>query len=212
MCFLSEVVNGLDGDRSSDNVWPFTTSIIIATICGRALEHKHFLPHADQDQDATYDYCQQFQSGQSLNALLTQHIKFLSHHISLASERPDPVIIFVTLAAHMAVFILSETMESRPQTAEPQSQGQKQGTPGSDVMILDHKQPPLNIVHKLGTLTATLGQLNHFRVSLLTPILVFKITAPLFQSENLTTFADTSSYTYSAPAKCQVLLNAHYIK
>ena len=172
MCFLSEVINGLDGDRSADNIWPFTTSIVVATICGRALEHKHFLPHADRSQDVTYDYCHQSQSGQFLNALLTQHIKLLSNHVSLASERPDPVLTFVALAAHMAVFILSEAIEFGPQGTEPQSQGQGQnqnqgqGTPGTGTVLMEHKQRSLNIVHKLGTLTATLGQLNQLRVSL----------------------------------------------
>ncbi|KAK6218925.1 Transcription factor [Colletotrichum tabaci] len=184
MCFLSDVMNGLDEDRTPDNVWPFTKSIVIATICGRALEHKYFLPHADRNQDVTYDYRHHFQSSQSLNALLTQHIKLLSKHVSLASERPDPVLIFVALIAHMVVFVLSETMESTPQFSESQAQSQgqgqgqqqqqqqqqQQGAQEADALVLEHKRRSLELVHKLNALTATLAQLNHFRTHPLTPI------------------------------------------
>ncbi|KAI5918403.1 putative Zn(II)2Cys6 transcription factor [Camillea tinctor] len=158
-CFLSEVMNGLDADYPCDNSSPFTTSIFIATLCGRALEHKHFLPYASQSQGiATYDYCHQFQSRQPLNALLSQHINLLSNHVSIASERPDPTLIFLALLAHMAVFILFETIESKlPQGAEAQSQE-------TDALLVDYKQRSLNIVHNLEALTSILGNLNHFRV------------------------------------------------
>ena len=90
------------------------------------------------------------------------------------------MLIFVALLAHMAVFILSETIEPRPQGIESQSQGQNQsqaqGTQGPGGLLVEHKQRSLDIVHKLGTLTAILEQLNHFRVSLWISILTVSHT------------------------------------
>lgn len=152
-------MNGLGVDQAGGHVSLFTSSIVVATICGRALEHRHFRPHADQPSGAPYNYCHQFQSGPSLNALLSQHLKWFSNHLSLASEPPDPVLIFVALVAHMAVFLLSEP------GPESSCQGSDQGaTRGTDGLSAEQKPRSLDIVHRTGTLTAMLGQLNHFRV------------------------------------------------
>ena len=151
MCFLSEVING-DCERSSDNISLFTESIIVATICGRTLEHKQRTRVVDQ-----YEFCCQHQS---LNALLIQRIKMLSMHVSSMSEHPDPMLIFVALMAYMVVFMLCETIESRPLGTEAQV------TQVIEALLMEHKQRSLDAVHELGMLTSTLRQLNHFQVSL----------------------------------------------
>lgn len=166
MCFLSEFINEADGERPNESVSPFTESIIVATIYGRILEHKQrpsfayqhhlHLQHPDRNRDTTYyEFCRRHRS---LSALMTQHIKTLSMHLSSPSEHSDPALIFVALTAHTAVLMLSENLESQPLSTEPLA---------AQALLTEHKQRLLDAVHELGMLTATLTQVNHFQVSLL---------------------------------------------
>ncbi|RYP04697.1 hypothetical protein DL765_010100 [Monosporascus sp. GIB2] len=162
MCFLSDMINGVDPAGPSDNVSPFTESIIVATICGRALEHKqrslvvhqqhvHLHP-SDRNRDATYEFCRRHRA---LNTLVMQRIKMLSMHVSSTPEHPDPILVYVVLAAYMAVFMLCETIESGPLGTEAQAV--------ADALLMEHNQRSLDAVHALGPLIATLEQLNHFQ-------------------------------------------------
>ncbi|KAF7539929.1 hypothetical protein G7054_g1810 [Neopestalotiopsis clavispora] len=162
MPFLSDMMDVLDSPAggccdSDKTARPFTTSIIIATICGRALQHGYFLPYSGQHQQpSSSDYGNQFQWAQSLDALLDQHIMSLTNHVSVASGRPDPMFIFVGFVAHMANFILSETI--------PDYQQQMAQHGGNEGVLAEHKSPSLDIVHKFSTLATTLGELHQFRV------------------------------------------------
>jgi hypothetical protein len=166
MPFLSDMMDVLDSPAggccdSDKTARPFTTSIIIATICGRALQHGYFLPYSGQHQQpSSSDYGNQFQWAQSLDALLDQHIMSLTNHVSVASGRPDPMFIFVGFVAHMANFILSETI---PDYQQQQSQAMAQHG-GNEGVLAEHKSPSLDIVHKFSTLATTLGELHQFRV------------------------------------------------
>lgn len=75
-------------------------------------------------------------------------------HASL--EYPDPVIAFVTLAAHTAVLMLYDIIESRPLGADAQ------GTQLTQALYAEHKQQSLDAVADIDLLIAELGQ--HFQV------------------------------------------------
>ncbi|KAK8054266.1 hypothetical protein PG996_013567 [Apiospora saccharicola] len=152
--FLAEMISVVDLEWPNNNQSPFTESVIGATICGRVLEHKQKSPTRP---------CQEFcRQHRSLNALLAHRIRMLRIYASL--EYPDPIITFVTLAAHIAVLMLYDLIESRPLGNDAQ------GTQLTQALYTEHKQQSLDAVGDAAMLVAVLGQ--HFQMHPLTPILL----------------------------------------
>ncbi|KAK8023340.1 hypothetical protein PG991_006579, partial [Apiospora marii] len=152
--FLAEMISVVDLEWPNNNLSPFTESVIGATICGRVLEHKQKSPTRP-----CQDFCRQHRS---LNALLAHRIRMLRIYASL--EYPDPIITFVTLAAHIAVLMLYDLIESRPLGNDAQ------GTQLTQALYTEHKQQSLDAVGDTAQLVSVLGQ--HFQMHPLTPILL----------------------------------------
>lgn len=154
--FLSEIIPGFDGKQpnyalADMDISPFTESIIIATICGRALGLKQTSAVAYADRDIDQEFCRPHQS---LNTLLALRTRTLWMQISSSFDHPDPMLIFVTLVAYMTTFMLCESVESMPV-----------GTEEWHAILVESKQRSLEAAHELGMLTAVLAQLNYFQVS-----------------------------------------------
>jgi hypothetical protein len=200
--FLSEVIPGVNGTQPNDaqadmDISPFTESIVIATICGRALGVKQTFAVADTDRDIQ-EYCQRHLL---LNTLLTVHIKILWMQISSSFEHPDPMLVFATLIAYMTTFMLSESVESLPVTDEWQE------------ILIESKQRSLEAARGLGIITTVLTQLNHFQVSSpLSPTM----TSPLQEIKNPeflgTTRTDTPSHADPTLSECEVLLGSCWLE
>ncbi|KAF2258797.1 hypothetical protein CC78DRAFT_525764 [Lojkania enalia] len=161
MCFLSEVIAGIDSEEPNNSatdltMCPFTQSIIVATMCGRALGLKQRFVSQQAYQDVITEF---YLRHQTLNNFLSSRIKILSMQISSNSEHPDALLLFLTLAAYMIVFMLYETIETIPL-----------GTEESHTLLLGHKQRSLDAVHELELLTSMLTQVNHFQMHPFTPI------------------------------------------
>ncbi|GFF27086.1 hypothetical protein IFM61606_09882 [Aspergillus udagawae] len=154
MNFLADMIAVVDLEWPHKNLSPFTESVIGATICGRVLEHKQKPPTR-----ACQEFCRQHRS---LNALLAQRIKMLRIYASL--EYPDPIIAFVALAAHIAVLMLYDLIESRPLGTDAQ------GMQLTQALYTAHKQQSLDAVADMALLISVLGQ--HFQMHPLTPILL----------------------------------------
>ena len=155
MCFLSEVIVGIDSNEQPNNasdfsMCPFTQSIIVATMCGRSLSLKQRFVSQPAYPDMVTEFYIRYQT---LNSFLTARIKNLSMQISSTSEHPDALLLFLTLAAYMVVFMLYETIESIPL-----------GTEESHTLLLGHEQRSLDAVHELNMLTSLLSQVNQFQV------------------------------------------------
>jgi hypothetical protein len=155
MCFLDEVIAGIyseqPGNSAADlTMCPFTQSIIVATICGRALGLKQRFISQQAHQDMITEFYLRYRT---LNTFLTAQIKMLSMQISSTSEHPDALLLFLTLAAYMIVFMLYETIETIPL-----------GTEESHTLLLGHEQRSRDAVHELDVLTSMLTQVNHFQV------------------------------------------------
>lgn len=157
MKFLSAVTRAIDGEQQLnlediDISSPFIQSIIVATFCGRTLEHKLQLGHLQVSSnnpdaaDSMSNFCRRHQP---LMAMLAGYNNKLSARLSSTSEHPDPMLIFVALAAHMAIFMLCEGMDTEP----PQLCG-----------IV------LNAVRQVTMLSTTLGHLNYFQTHPFMPI------------------------------------------
>lgn len=158
MKFLSAVTRAIDGgqqldlDDNLDMSSPFTQSIIVATFCGRTLEHKlqlGLLQLSSNDPNAADSMSNFRRRHQPLIAILTGYNNKLSARLSSILEHPDPMLIFVALTAHMAIFMLYEGMDME----HPQLCG----------IVPD-------AVRQVTMLSTTLGQLNCFQTHPFMPI------------------------------------------
>jgi hypothetical protein len=155
MCFLSEVVAGIDSEQPNNSMTdfamcPFTQSIVVATICGRTLALKQRLVSQQAHQDFITEF---YLRHRTLSTFLTARINILSKQITSTSEHPDPLLLFSTLAAYMILFMLYETMETIPL-----------GTDEVHTLLLGHEQRSLDAAHELDVLISMLPQVNHFQV------------------------------------------------
>lgn len=155
MCFLSEVIAGMDSEQPSNTatdlaMCPFTQSIIVATMCGRALGLKQRLVSQQAYQEVITEF---YRRHRTLNTFLTARIKILSMQISSTSEHPDALLLFSTAAAYMILFMLYETIETIPL-----------GTDEAHTLLLGHEQRSLDAVNELDVLASMLTQVNHFQV------------------------------------------------
>lgn len=159
MGFLAEAMSSPDLDEwPHDGLSSFTESVVGATLCGRVLEHKQLAPTVP-----CTDFCQRHGS---LQALLGRHIKTLRMYASL--EYPDANVAFPALAAHMAVLMLHDLVESRPLGADAQA------TQLTQALLTEHRQQSLDAVADATLLVGVLS--HHFQVS--------KVPSPLFSSSS----------------------------
>lgn len=161
MSFLADMIPVIDLEWPDNDLSSFTETVIGATICGRVLEHKQRPPA--RTRDTTYEFCRRHRS---LNALLAQRIKMLRMHASL--EYLDPNLTFTALAAHIAVLMLYDLIESKPFGTEAQA------TQLTEALHTEHQQQSLDAVADTALLVAALGQ--HFQVK--QPPLLVAITRP----------------------------------
>jgi hypothetical protein len=167
MHFLPEVLNGLGTGWPNDTVTSFTESILVAAIGGRTLECKQRpLRTIDRRSDWGTSTSDLYRQNAFLDLLLTQHIQTLTARVLATVEQPDPIIIFVSLVAYMAVFMMCETME----TTTAGLHGQGQTTQVANDLLVEHKQRSLDATYQLRVLIALLAQINHFQAHPFTPI------------------------------------------
>ncbi|KAL9078509.1 MAG: hypothetical protein Q9157_002565 [Trypethelium eluteriae] len=155
MCYLHEVTTAVNTGRSSGalsrvEICPFAESAIMATICGRVLSFRRQFMAEYGGQGLAPGFYQQYQS---VNALLVDRLQMLSQQVASSQGQPNPILIFLAITAHMAIFMLCETIES------------KQLIPGSpEAALASSKQRSLDGAGELGMLITILSQLNHFEV------------------------------------------------
>ena len=105
MSFLSEAITGGDPTVTS----AFTECIILATISGRALSHRHQSIVENMYVNATDAF---WERHQWINAILTQRIDILSQRYPSTSQHVDPMLLFTCMIAQMTVLYLYITMRS----------------------------------------------------------------------------------------------------
>ncbi|KAJ4304916.1 hypothetical protein N0V90_000444 [Kalmusia sp. IMI 367209] len=156
MCFLNEVIDGMESEQPSTNandfaMCPFTQSIVVATICGRTLSLRQRLLASQQDYQGLLP--ELTLRHWTLSAFLTARIKILSIQITSSSEHPDALLLFSTLAAYMILFMLYETVETTPQ-----------GIDEARTLLLGNEQRSLEAARELETLVGVLTHVNHFQM------------------------------------------------
>ncbi|KFA71414.1 hypothetical protein S40288_04300 [Stachybotrys chartarum IBT 40288] len=155
MCFLSDALGGADGGRpgsamSGEEISPFAESAIMATICGRVLTLKRQPVLEYGTPSATQAFYLQHSS---INTLLMTRLQMLTRAISSVKGHPDSMLVFLATSAYMMIFMLCETVESRPSSAD-----------SSHTVFTDNRQRSLAAARELGNLMAELAQLNYFEV------------------------------------------------
>ena len=129
---------------------PFAESVIMATICGRALGLKRQPVPESKDQNLALGLYRQHQS---IYTLLIARFQTLSRHLSSAQGHPDSMSTFLAMTAYMAIFMLYEILETiHLGAALPES------------TIASNKQRLLDAAAELNTLISTMAQLNYFEV------------------------------------------------
>ena len=104
MGFLSEAITANDQSVMS----PFTECIILATISGRALSHRHQSLVENIYVDASQDF---WDRHRWIDAILTQRIQILSLKYSPASQHADPLLLFTSMIAQATVLYLHKTLQ-----------------------------------------------------------------------------------------------------
>lgn len=189
--FLSEGVVFSDHTTIS----PFQKSIIVVTICGRAMAH-----HQQSKVECVYgnDVSEDFWSRhQWLETLLTQQELILSLEDPSTSEHLDPTMLFIDMMIHATVLYLYKIVESMPWKSDKHQD-----------IVLECQQRALTAVVKLVTVTKSLLQLSCFKVTILLPTSVCVLflgcinthlyqvatTVQLTMSQNLKIYRSTLSH------------------
>lgn len=129
---------------------PFTECIILATISGRALSHRHQSLVENIYVNASQDF---WDRHQWINAILTQRMQILSLKYPPASQHVDPMLLFTSMVAQTTVLYLYKTMECvTPATDENRA------------VMMEYQRCSLMAAQEIVNLTKTLAQLSCFKV------------------------------------------------
>lgn len=146
MGFLSEEITATTPTVMS----PFAECIILATICGRALLHKHCASvervygHTSQDFWDRHHW---------INNILTQRITMLTMKYPPASQHIDPMLIFTEMVANTAILFLYKIIELMPCQ-----------TPSSSANVIEYKQRAVKAAGEIVTITRALSLFTQAKV------------------------------------------------
>ena len=147
MGFLPETITAEDQSAMS----PFTEYIIMVTISGRALSHRHQSLAENVYINTSQDF---WGRHQWISTDLTERMQNLSLKYAPASEQADPLLLFTNMVAQTTVLYLYKIMNSMtPATAENQA------------VMMDYQRCSLVAAQEMVNLAKTLVQLSCFKVS-----------------------------------------------
>jgi hypothetical protein len=150
MGFLSEALVASNATVAS----AFTECIIVATISGRALSHRHQCHIGDMYFDALEDFWTQHQW---INAMHSQRMEAFSSKYSADMQQTDSMLLFIGLMYRITILHLYQTTACMiPATDEEQR----------DLVVQNRKRASL-AAREIVDLTNKLSKLNSFKVSLI---------------------------------------------
>ena len=156
MGFLSEALVA----SNSTVVSAFTECIIVATISGRALSHRHQSHIGDMYFNALEDFWTQHQW---INAMHTQRMEAFASKYSADMQKTDPMLLFIGLMYRIIILHLYQTTACViPATDEEQRNS-----------VLENRKRASLAAKEIVELTNKLSNLNSFKVSyFLSPIYI----------------------------------------
>ena len=146
MGFLSEAITSIDQAGAS----PFTESIILATICGRALSHRQqsVVEHVYSNVPQHF-----WERHEWLYSMLKMRCDNLLLNYPSAMQHADCMLLFTNMMAQTTVLYLCKVIESMPwETDEYRS------------TIFEFKQNSLLAAQEIVNLTRSLPHLSYFKV------------------------------------------------
>lgn len=148
MGFLSEAMTANDQSYMS----PFTECIILVTISGRALSHRHQSLVENIYVNVSEDF---WNRHQWIDAILTQRMQILSLKYPPASQQADPLLLFTSMIAQTTVLYLYKTLKCVTPT-----------TPENEAIVMQYQSSSLVAAQEIVNLTDTLTQLSCFKARL----------------------------------------------
>lgn len=148
MGFLSEEITATTPTVMS----PFAECIVLATICGRALLHKHCASvervygHTSQDFWDRHHW---------IDNILTQRITMLTMKYPPASQHIDPMLIFTEMVANTAILFLYKIIELMPCQ-----------TPTTSANVIEYKQRAVKAAGEIVSITRALSLFTQAKVYL----------------------------------------------
>ncbi|KAF3390939.1 Asperfuranone cluster transcription factor afoA [Talaromyces pinophilus] len=155
MGFLSEEITATTPTVMS----PFAECIVLATICGRALLHKHCASvervygHTSQDFWDRHHW---------INNILSQRITMLTMKYPPASQHIDPMLIFTEMVANTAILFLYKIIELMPCQ-----------TPTSSANVIEYKQRATKAAGEIVNITRALSLFTQAKIHPFTPICLY---------------------------------------
>jgi hypothetical protein len=145
--FLSEAITSLDPKHLSS----FAECIILATIYGRAIGHRHqsAVEHV-YSIDSTQDF---WSRHQWLDTILTTRIQVLSMNHRSTAQHVDSMLLFINMVAQAILLYLCEIIEN---VSDKMNEFQN--------LIIEFKQRSLAAAGELVNLTKVLSHLSCFKV------------------------------------------------
>ncbi|PCH03971.1 Transcription factor [Penicillium occitanis (nom. inval.)] len=146
MGFLSEEITATTPTVMS----PFAECIVLATICGRALLHKHCASvervygHTSQDFWDRHHW---------INNILSRRITMLTMKYPPASQHIDPMLIFTEMVANTAILFLYKIIELMPCQ-----------TPTSSANVIEYKQRATKAAGEIVNITRALSLFTQAKV------------------------------------------------
>lgn len=144
--FLSDAI----GTSGTANLPPFTECVVLATICGRSINHRHQTMVERLYGHAPHDF---WDRQQWLDSILTQQIQILSLQYCFPSQQVDPMVLFTTMLSNAALLYLFKIIE--PTSSEPKDQ---------QVSFMEYEKRSLSAAQKIAHLAKALSQLSCFKV------------------------------------------------
>jgi hypothetical protein len=155
MGFLSEAIIAVDEQQQQGSLSPFTESIILATICGRALSHRQ-----QTSVERSYSNVPQHFWGRHewLDEMLRTRVKTLIQHDPTAVQHSDPLLLFTNMVAQANVLYLCKVMDSMSWESTEYWKAS-----------VDFKQRALLAAKEIVVLSRSLARLSYFKVLLFLP-------------------------------------------
>ncbi|KAL3426669.1 transcriptional regulatory protein [Phlyctema vagabunda] len=155
MGFLSEAMTSIDQIGSSS----FTESIILATICGRALAHRHQSAIEHVYNEMPPQHLQFWDRHEWLDTMLKTRSEMLLLKYPAVGRNVDCLLLFTKMMVHAIVLYLCKVIESTQfQTEEHKT------------AIAEFKQRALDAAQEIVTLSKSLSHLSFFKVHPFTPL------------------------------------------
>lgn len=146
MGFLTDLVDATD----QSSISPWVECIIMSTILGRALSHRHQAAVANTCLSFSWDF---WDRHQSIDTILTQRIHILTQKYPSTSQHVDPMLLFTKMLGHITVLHLDKTM--RDILCD---------TDGELSLRMEYKSSALRAAQTIIDLTRLLAQLSYFKV------------------------------------------------